>query len=117
ALAVALALGVPSGLCAGYYGGRFDSVAGWAVNLVMALPAMVVLLASRAILGPNVWVLMIVLGVLASPSFFRLVRGIVAGVRKELYVDAARVSGLSDTRIVVRHILIVVRGPVIIQVA
>ncbi|MBK6044534.1 dipeptide/oligopeptide/nickel ABC transporter permease/ATP-binding protein [Streptomyces sp. MBT55] len=117
ALAVALALGVPSGLYAGYYGGRFDSVAGWAVNLVMALPAMVVLLASRAILGPNVWVLMIVLGVLASPSFFRLVRGIVAGVRKELYVDAARVSGLSDTRIVVRHILIVVRGPVIIQVA
>ncbi|MGW6467924.1 dipeptide/oligopeptide/nickel ABC transporter permease/ATP-binding protein [Streptomyces rubiginosohelvolus] len=117
ALAVALALGVPSGLYAGYYGGRYDSVAGWGVNLVMALPAMVVLLASRAILGPNVWVLMIVLGVLASPSFFRLVRGIVAGVRKELYVDAARVSGLSDTRIVVRHILIVVRGPVIIQVA
>ncbi|MFF0504918.1 dipeptide/oligopeptide/nickel ABC transporter permease/ATP-binding protein [Streptomyces fimicarius] len=117
ALAVALALGVPSGLFAGYYGGRFDSVANWGVNLVMALPAMVVLLASRAILGPNVWVLMIVLGVLAAPSFFRLVRGIVAGVRKELYVDAAKVSGLSDTRIVARHILIVVRGPVIIQVA
>ncbi|MFJ6614765.1 dipeptide/oligopeptide/nickel ABC transporter permease/ATP-binding protein [Streptomyces sp. NPDC091289] len=117
ALAVALALGVPSGLYAGYYGGRFDSVANWGVNLVMALPAMVVLLASRAILGPNVWVLMIVLGVLAAPSFFRLVRGIVANVRKELYVDAAKVSGLSDTRIVTRHILIVVRGPVIIQVA
>ncbi|MFE2974663.1 dipeptide/oligopeptide/nickel ABC transporter permease/ATP-binding protein [Streptomyces sp. NPDC059258] len=117
ALAVALALGVPAGLYAGYYGGRFDAVAGWGVNLVMALPAMVVLLASRAILGPNVWVLMIVLGVLASPSFFRLVRGIVAGVRRELYVDAARVSGLSDMRIVVRHILVVVRGPVIIQVA
>ncbi|MFI6121001.1 dipeptide/oligopeptide/nickel ABC transporter permease/ATP-binding protein [Streptomyces sp. NPDC051064] len=117
ALAVALALGVPSGLYAGYYGGRFDSVANWAVNLVMALPAMVVLLASRAILGPDVWVLMIVLGVLVAPAFFRLVRGIVANVRKELYVDAAKVSGLSDTRIVARHILIVVRGPLIIQVA
>ncbi|MFJ4841285.1 dipeptide/oligopeptide/nickel ABC transporter permease/ATP-binding protein [Streptomyces sp. NPDC088746] len=117
ALAIALALGVPSGLYAGYYGGRFDSVANWAVNLVMALPAMVVLLASRAILGPNVWVLMIVLGVLVAPAFFRLVRGIVANVRKELYVDAAKVSGLSDTRIVARHILIVVRGPLIIQVA
>ncbi|MFG2593031.1 dipeptide/oligopeptide/nickel ABC transporter permease/ATP-binding protein [Streptomyces sp. NPDC048438] len=117
ALAIALALGVPSGLYAGYCGGRFDSVANWAVNLVMALPAMVVLLASRAILGPNVWVLMIVLGVLVAPAFFRLVRGIVANVRKELYVDAAKVSGLSDTRIVARHILIVVRGPLIIQVA
>ncbi|MET7645451.1 dipeptide/oligopeptide/nickel ABC transporter permease/ATP-binding protein [Streptomyces sp. NPDC005426] len=117
ALAIALALGVPSGLFAGYYGGRFDSVANWTVNLVMALPAMVVLLASRAILGPNVWVLMIVLGVLVAPSFFRLVRGIVANVRGELYVDAARVSGLSDARIVARHVLTVVRGPIIIQVA
>ncbi|RLV64323.1 oligopeptide/dipeptide ABC transporter ATPase [Streptomyces sp. CBMAI 2042] len=117
ALGVALALGVPTGLYAGYRAGWFDSAANWTVNLVMALPAMVVLLASRAILGPNVWVLMIVLGVLAAPSFFRLVRGIVANVRKELYVDAAKVSGLSDARIVGRHILIVVRGPVIIQVA
>ncbi|MEU0740791.1 dipeptide/oligopeptide/nickel ABC transporter permease/ATP-binding protein [Streptomyces sp. NPDC006134] len=117
ALGIALVLGVPCGLYAGYRGGWFDSAAGWVVNLVMALPAMVVLLASRAILGPDVWALMTVLGVLAAPSFFRLVRGIVAGVRKELYVDAAKVSGLSDLRIVARHILIVVRGPVIIQVA
>ncbi|AKZ60103.1 putative dipeptide ABC transporter permease and ATP-binding protein [Streptomyces ambofaciens ATCC 23877] len=117
ALGIALVLGVPSGLYAGYRGGRFDSAANWTVDLVMALPAMVVLLASRAILGPDVWALMIVLGVLAAPSFHRLVRGIVAGVRKELYIDAAKVSGLSDARIVARHVLIVVRGPVIIQVA
>ncbi|MFF8449639.1 dipeptide/oligopeptide/nickel ABC transporter permease/ATP-binding protein [Streptomyces leeuwenhoekii] len=117
ALGIALVLGVPCGLYAGYRGGRFDSAATWVVDLVMALPAMVVLLASRAILGPDVWALMTVLGVLAAPSFFRLVRGIVAGVRAELYVDAAKVSGLSDARIVARHVLIVVRGPVIIQVA
>ncbi|MFI8946980.1 dipeptide/oligopeptide/nickel ABC transporter permease/ATP-binding protein [Streptomyces sp. NPDC053750] len=117
ALALALLLGVPAGLYAGYRGGWFDAAANWTVNLVMALPAMVVLLASRAILGPNVWVLMIVLGVLAAPSFFRLVRGIVANVRGELYVDAARVSGLSDARIVARHVLTVVRGPIIIQTA
>ncbi|MET9433249.1 dipeptide/oligopeptide/nickel ABC transporter permease/ATP-binding protein [Streptomyces sp. NPDC006551] len=117
ALAIALVLGVPSGLYAGYRGGWFDSAANWTVDLVMALPAMVVLLASRAILGPDVWVLMAVLGVLAAPSFFRLVRGIVANVRGELYVDAARVSGLSDVRIVSRHVLTVVRGPIIIQTA
>ncbi|MEW1891346.1 dipeptide/oligopeptide/nickel ABC transporter permease/ATP-binding protein [Streptomyces sp. NPDC085659] len=117
ALAIALVLGVPAGLFAGYRGGWFDSAANWTVNLVMALPAMVVLLASRAILGPDVHVLMIVLGVLVAPSFFRLVRGIVANVRGELYVDAAKVSGLSDTRIVARHVLTVVRGPIIIQTA
>ncbi|MEU8799109.1 dipeptide/oligopeptide/nickel ABC transporter permease/ATP-binding protein [Spirillospora sp. NPDC048819] len=117
ALLVALGIGVPSGLLAGYRGGRFDAAANWTVNLVMALPAMVVLLASRAILGSTVWVLMIVLGVLVAPGFFRLVRGIVAGVRGELYVDAARVSGLTDLRIVARHVLIVVRAPIIIQTA
>ncbi|MGW9129905.1 dipeptide/oligopeptide/nickel ABC transporter permease/ATP-binding protein [Streptomyces sp. NPDC055681] len=117
ALGIALALGVPSGLYAGYYAGRFDAVANWVVNLVMALPAMVVLLASRAILGPKVWVLTVVLGFLIAPSFFRLVRGIVVNVRGELYVDAAKVSGLSDTRIVARHVLVVVRGPIIIQTA
>ncbi|NUT40412.1 MAG: dipeptide/oligopeptide/nickel ABC transporter permease/ATP-binding protein [Thermoactinospora sp.] len=117
ALAVALVLGVPGGLLAGYYGGRLDSAASWVVNLVMALPAMVVLLASRAILGSTVWVLMVVLGFLVAPAFFRLVRGIVAGVRNELYVDAAKVSGLGDARIVARHVLIVVRAPIIIQVA
>ncbi|MGW1125783.1 dipeptide/oligopeptide/nickel ABC transporter permease/ATP-binding protein [Streptomyces sp. NPDC002526] len=117
ALAIALVLGVPAGLFAGYRGGWFDSAANWTVNLVMALPAMVLLLASRAILGPDVHVLMIVLGVLVAPSFFRLVRGIVANVRGELYVDAAKVSGLSDTRIVARHVLTVVRGPIIIQTA
>ncbi|WP_242454486.1 dipeptide/oligopeptide/nickel ABC transporter permease/ATP-binding protein [Bailinhaonella thermotolerans] len=117
ALAVALALGVPAGLVAGYRGGRFDAASSWIVNLVMALPAMVVLLASRAIVGPTVWVLMVVLGVLVSPNFFRLVRGIVVGVRGELYVDAAKVSGLSDLRIVGRHVLIVVRAPIIILMA
>ncbi|GAA3549775.1 dipeptide/oligopeptide/nickel ABC transporter permease/ATP-binding protein [Nonomuraea rosea] len=117
ALVVALLLGVPAGLVAGYYGGWFDSAASWLVNLVMALPAMVVLLASRAILGSDVWVLMVVLGFLVAPSFYRLVRGIVANVRRELYIDAARVSGLSDARIMARHVLVVVRAPIIIQVA
>ncbi|MFZ4841200.1 dipeptide/oligopeptide/nickel ABC transporter permease/ATP-binding protein [Mycetocola saprophilus] len=117
ALIVALVLGIPTGLIAGYYGRWFDSASSWIVNLVMSLPAMVVLLASRAILGPTVWVLMIVMGVLVAPSFFRLVRGIVGNVRNELYVDAARVSGLRDWRIIGRHVFIVVRAPIIIQVA
>lgn len=117
ALLVSLVIGIPSGLIAGYYGGWFDSASNWVTNLVMSLPAMIILLASRAVLGPTVWVLMIVLGFLVAPSFFRLVRGSVAAVRNELYVDAARVSGLSDARIIARHVLTVVRAPVIIQVA
>jgi ABC-type dipeptide/oligopeptide/nickel transport system ATPase component len=60
---------------------------------------------------------MFVFGILIAPGFFRLTRTAVMGVRNELYVDAARVSGLSDFRIIVRHILKVVRAPLIIQSA
>jgi peptide/nickel transport system permease protein len=117
ALAVALVIGVTAGLIAGYYGGWFDSVSSWLTGLLMALPGMVVLLAARAVVGPSMWLSMMIFGVLLSPAFFRLVYASVTAVRNELYVDAARVSGLSDFRIIGRHILTVVRAPVIIQSA
>ncbi|MGN6403673.1 dipeptide/oligopeptide/nickel ABC transporter permease/ATP-binding protein [Sinomonas sp.] len=117
AVAIALVIGVVAGLIAGYYGGWFDSVSSWFNNFTMALPGIVVLLAVRAVVGPSVWVAMAVFGVLLFPGFFRVVRGAVQAVRNELYVDAARVSGLSDFRIIGRHILTVVRAPVIIQIA
>jgi ABC-type dipeptide/oligopeptide/nickel transport system ATPase component len=63
------------------------------------------------------WYSMAIFGVLMSPAYFRLVYTTVRGVRNELYVDAARVSGLGDLRIISRHILGVVRAPIIIQTA
>ena len=117
ALVVALVVGLPAGLIAGYYGGAFDAAANWVNNLNMALPGIVVLLAVRAVAGPSVWVSMAVFGVLLAPAVFRIVRAAVQGVRNELYVDAARVAGLSDARIIGRHVLTVVRAPVIIQSA
>lgn len=117
ALGVALVLGVIGGLIAGYYGGWFDSVSSWLTGLLMALPGMVVLLAARAVLGPSMWLSMMIFGIMLSPAYFRLVYASVTAVRNELYVDAARVAGLSDFRIIGRHILTVVRAPVIIQSA
>ncbi|MCJ1671885.1 MULTISPECIES: dipeptide/oligopeptide/nickel ABC transporter permease/ATP-binding protein [unclassified Rathayibacter] len=115
ALAVAVVIGVTSGLLAGYFGGWFDSVSAWTSGLVMALPGFVVLLAARAVIGPSMWLSMAIFGVLLSPAFHRLVYASVTAVRGELFVDAARVSGLSNGRIIARHILTVVRAPVIIQ--
>jgi peptide/nickel transport system permease protein len=117
ALVIALALGVIGGLIAGYYGKWFDAVSSWLTGLLMALPGIVVLLAARSVLGPSMWLSMMIFGVLLSPAFFRLVYASVTAVRNELYVDAARVAGLSDTRIIGKHILTVVRAPVIIQSA
>jgi ABC-type dipeptide/oligopeptide/nickel transport system ATPase component/ABC-type dipeptide/oligopeptide/nickel transport system permease subunit len=117
ALVVALVIGVTGGLIAGYYGGFFDNVSSWFTSILMALPAVIVLLAARAALGPSVWLSMAIFGVLLSPTYFRLVYASVTAVRNELYVDAARVAGLSDLRIIGRHILSVVRAPIIIQSA
>jgi ABC-type dipeptide/oligopeptide/nickel transport system ATPase component/ABC-type dipeptide/oligopeptide/nickel transport system permease subunit len=115
--AVAIAIGLPSGLIAGFYGGAFDSTSNWFSNMLMALPAIIILLSVRAAFGPSTWYAMIAFGILLSPAYFRLTRTAVQSVRNELYVDAARVVGLSDARIISRHVLSVVRAPLIIQTA
>lgn len=115
AAAVALVLGVPAGIFAGYYRGWVDSVSGWVNDLIMALPGIIVLLAVSAIFGQSIWLAMIIFGIMLAPAYFRIVRASVLAVRGELYIDAAVVSGLSDTRILFRHVLAVVRAPVLIQ--
>lgn len=114
---VAIAIGLPAGLIAGYYAGKFEAVSNWVVSILMSLPGLIVLLTIRAAFGPSVWISMIAFGILISPSYFRLTRTAVQSVRNELYVDAARVSGLSDLSIIARHIFSVVRAPIIIQTA
>ncbi len=115
ALTVALAVGIPSGLIAGYFQGWFDSLSNWAASLLMAMPGLIVLLAVISVIGPGIVGVMATFGVLLSPGVFRLTRSGVLSVRNELYIDAARVSGLSDARIIARHVLGVVRAPLLIQ--
>jgi ABC-type dipeptide/oligopeptide/nickel transport system ATPase component/ABC-type dipeptide/oligopeptide/nickel transport system permease subunit len=116
-LVISMLLGVTSGLVAGFYRGRFEAVADFVSDLIISMPGIVLLIALYTLTGPNIPVAMAVFGVLVAPGYFRLVRGIVVGVRNELYVDAAKVVGLSDFRIVGRHVLWAVRAPVIIQSA
>ncbi|MCW2818457.1 MAG: dipeptide transporter permease and ATP-binding protein [Marmoricola sp.] len=114
---VSLAIGLPVGLVAGYYRGRLDSVATWVASLLMAQPAIIILLVVLTQVGRNTALAMLVFGVVIAPGVFRLVRASVLAVREELYVDAARVSGLGDARILRRHVLPVVVAPTIIQVS
>ncbi len=117
AVVVAMVIGVPAGLVAGYTGGAVDAVASWVSDVLLSVPGKVVLLAVIAAFGPSVTITMSAFGVILSPHLFRLVRAQAIGVKRDLYVDAARVSGLSATRIVARHVLPVVQAPVIIQTA
>ncbi|MFG2941213.1 dipeptide/oligopeptide/nickel ABC transporter permease/ATP-binding protein [Streptomyces sp. NPDC048282] len=116
-LGVSLTLGVTSGLLAGYYRGRFEAVANGISDVILSMPGVVLLIALYALTGPSTAAAMSVFGVLVAPSYFRLVRSVVVSVRNELYVDAAEVVGLSDLRVIGRHVLWAVRAPVIIQSA
>ncbi|MEV6851853.1 dipeptide/oligopeptide/nickel ABC transporter permease/ATP-binding protein [Actinoplanes sp. NPDC051411] len=114
-LVVAILCGVLAGLVAGYFGGWFDGLGGWFATMLQAIPGLVLLMALIAAAGPRTVPVMAVFGVLLAPGFFRLTRTAVRQVRGELYLDAARVSGLRDARIVRRHVLPVIRTPIIIQ--
>jgi len=115
--AVAVIVGVAFGLVAGYYGRALDAIGSWISNILMAIPAIIALLALYSAVGSSTEAAMVLFGLLISPSLFRLVRNLVIGVKNELYVDAARVSGLSDFRIITKHVFFAVRAPIIIQAA
>ncbi len=114
-LAVSTVIGVTGGLLAGYFQGWTETVASWVSDAIMALPGIVLLIALYTVIGPSILMAMAVFGLLIAPANFRLVRSVVAGMRNELYVDAAKVSGLSDLRIIFRHVFLAVRAPILIQ--
>lgn len=115
--AVAILVGVGGGLIAGYLGGWSDAVLTWIYNAVLAVPSIIILVALYAVIGPNTIVTMAAFGILISPILFRLVRTLVISVRRELYVDAAKVSGLNEGRIMLKHVLTAVRAPIIVASA
>ena len=115
AVVTVLLLGVPLGLLAGYLGGWTDRVVTWLADLTFALPSIVIVLLVLAIFPQSMTAAMVAFGVIAAPSLMRVVRSAVLPIREELYVAAARVSGLTGGYIMVRHILPRVAGAVIVQ--
>ncbi|WP_405814039.1 dipeptide/oligopeptide/nickel ABC transporter permease/ATP-binding protein [Streptomyces sp. NBC_01390] len=114
---IALAIGIMSGLVGGYFGKRVRGATEWLFSLIMTFPGLLVLIILMPVTKGDYRATMLVFGVLLSPGIYRLVRNLVLGVKNDLYVDAARVSGLPDRRILRRHVFTVVRGPVIIATA
>jgi peptide/nickel transport system permease protein len=114
---IALAIGVTFGLIAGYFGKIFDSISSWIFAVLIAAPGIIILIALYTLIDVSTPLAMATLGVLSSPGIFYLVRTLTMTVRNELYVDAARVSGLSNLRIVGRHVLLAIKGPIIILAA
>jgi peptide/nickel transport system permease protein len=112
---VLLIISLPAGLAAGYLGGWVDRGVSAVVDLLLSVPAIIVVLAVLAVFGSSMTAAMVTFGILGSAGVIRVVRSAVLSVREELYVAAARVSGVTEPRIVTRHVLPRIAGPVIVQ--
>ncbi len=117
ATCVAALLGAGLGVCAGYFGGRTDRAIGLFVDMLQSLPSIVILLAILALFDRSMPAAMATLGVLGSAGVIRVMRSSTLGVRRELYIEAARITGLGDATILMRHVLPRVRGPLIVQLS
>ncbi|MGW1671222.1 dipeptide/oligopeptide/nickel ABC transporter permease/ATP-binding protein [Streptomyces sp. NPDC002324] len=115
ALVVFLLLGVPLGILAGYRGGWLDTAISRTAELVLGVPAIIIVLVVLGVFSSSPTAAMITLGLLGAPGLVRLVRGATLVVREELFVTAARVAGVRPLRIMSGHVLRRVLGPILAQ--
>ena len=117
ALLVASLIGIPLGLAAGYLGGRVDRLVSWLTDLTFSIPGLILILVVISIFTQSLLAAMVTLGILSAPGKARIIRAVTLPVREELYIAAARASGLSRPYIIVRHVLPRIAGVVIVQSA
>ena len=111
---VAVLLGVAIGAIAGYFGGWIDTILSRIVDTLMAFPVLALLIVLAAVIGPSLTTTVIVIGITGWARFARVVRADVMSLKEEDFVTAARATGVKDARIIWRHILPNVLGPVIV---
>lgn len=114
-VSIAVLVGVPVGLVAGYYGGIADLIISRCTEALLSCPFLILAIALAAFLGPSLANAMIAIGLAAMPIFVRLTRGQVIAVKAEEYVEGARAIGLPHRVILVRHVLPNVVAPIIVQ--
>ena len=112
---LAMAVGVPLGLIAGYYRGWPDLIISRLTDLLLAFPFLILAVGLAAILGPSLRNVVFALGISALPSFIRVTRGEVLGLREQDYVAGAIADGAGDARILSRYILPNAISPLLVQ--
>lgn len=111
---ISLAVGVTVGAVSGFFGGWIDAVLSRFVDALMAFPILVLLIVLAAVLGPSFWMTVMVIGLSVWSTYARVVRADVMSVRERDYVFAAKALGATNTRLIARHVLPNVLGPVIV---
>lgn len=117
AVSLGLAVGVPLGAVGGYYGRALDNAIMRVMDAIMAFPGLLLALALVVAFGPSVSSLSVALGVRYTPTFARLIRASVLEEREKEYVEAAKVQGESNLRVLCYQILPNCLSPLIVQIS
>lgn len=115
AVGLGVAVGVPLGAIAGYYGGWIDEIIMRLVDILYAFPFLVLAIALIAVLGQGYWKMIMALVIVGWIGYARLIRGEILSVKENEYVTAARALGARDRSVIFRHIVPNAIAPVIVQ--
>lgn len=114
AVFISVVIGVTVGLIAGYFGGWVDNLVSWMINVIWSLPALLLVIALSFALGKGFMQVFIAIGLSMWVEVARIVRGQVLGVRNLEFVEAGNALGFSDLRIILKHILPNIIGPLLV---
>lgn len=114
---ISLLLGTLLGALAGYFGGKTDNLVMWLINVIWSIPTLLLVFAVTLVLGKGFWQVFIAVGLTMWVNVARLVRGQVLATRELQYVEAAKTLGFSHGRILLRHILPNISGPILVIAA
>jgi len=114
AVFISLIVGLLMGSLAGYYGGKVDAVIMWIINVTWSIPTLLLVIAITLALGKGFWQVFIAVGLTMWVEVARVVRGQIISAKEMQYVTAARALGYTDYRIITKHILPNIFGPLIV---
>ncbi|WP_243630225.1 ABC transporter permease [Taibaiella soli] len=117
AVILSITIGIILGSLAGYFRGIIDNAIMWVINMLWAIPTLLLVFAITLTIGKGFWEIFIAIGLTMWVSAARLIRGQIMVLREMEYVTAAKALGLSDIRIIFRHILPNISGPVMVIAA
>ena len=115
AVTIGLVIGGLMGLLAGFYGRWMDDWLMRVVDIMFAFPGLILAIVISGLLGPSRTNAMLAIGIVFAPAFARVVRGSALAVLQEGYIEAARVMGLGDARLIVRYVLPNISAAVIVM--
>ena len=112
---ISLVIGVPLGLLAGFYKGIWETIIMRCADIFMSFPSMILILVLVSVIGPSVWTVTLVIGILGWTDFAKLIYGNVLAIREKEYVESARAVGTKDIPLLAKYVIPNAFAPILIN--